>query len=77
MPPELLAALSTGGPWALVTLGVYLIYSGRLVPGRERDYWRTAFFAEQELRREMQSTATVTRDVLRAIPEAPPGRETP
>jgi hypothetical protein len=77
MPPELLTVLATGGPWALVSLFVWLIYSGRLVPGTERDYWRKAFFAEQDLRREMQSTATVTRDVLRAIPEAPPGRETP
>jgi hypothetical protein len=60
------------GSKGLLAVGVLLIFTGQLVPGREMRYWRRAFFAEQEARRDLQHTGTVTRDVLRAIPETPP-----
>jgi hypothetical protein len=60
-------SLSTVGPWGLVTICVMLIFTGRLVPGRERDYWRKAFFSEQEMRKELAATGQVARKVLTAL----------
>ena len=62
------------GAGGLVALVVLLIFLGRLVPpglvsAKERDYWRDAFFQQQEINRELASTGRATRDVLRAIPD--------
>lgn len=64
-------SLSSIGPSGLAAVCVLMILTGRLVPGKERDYWRKAFFEEQEMRRELQATGTVTRKVLTAL--TPPG----
>ena len=63
-----LEVLKTVGPEGLLSLVVLMILSGRLVPGKERDYWRDAFFEEQRQKRELMETGRVTRDVLRALP---------
>lgn len=66
------------GPWGLVTLFVILVFSGYLVTGRERDYWRKAFFTEQEMRKDLEVTGRVTRSVLTsAIPSEDPSRKDP
>jgi hypothetical protein len=61
------AQLQDVGPWGLVTLAVWSVFTGRLVPGKERDYWRKAFFAEQDMRRELEVTGTLQRKVLTAL----------
>lgn len=58
------------GAGGLVVLVVLMILTGRLVPGKERDYWREAFLEEQRQKRELMETGKVTRDVLKALPEA-------
>jgi len=63
------------GAGALLGLTVVLILSGKLVPGRERDYWRNAFFEEQAQKRELMETGRVTRDVLRALPDGETAEE--
>lgn len=63
------------GPWtdrALLGLVVLLVLTGRLVAARERDYWRRAFFEEQDQKRQLLESNRVTRDVLRALPAPPP-----
>jgi hypothetical protein len=65
-PVEVFAPLGASG---LVALAVYMIFTGRLVSGKERDYWRDAFFEEQRQKRELMETGRVARDVLRALPE--------
>jgi hypothetical protein len=67
--------LSEIGPWGLVTLFVILVFTGYLVTGREREYWRKAFFTEQEMRRDLEVTGRLTRSVLAAppLPSEPPG----
>jgi hypothetical protein len=71
------ATLSTIGPWGLVTLFVLMVFSGVLVPGREVRYWRKAFFAEQEMRRDLEATGRVVRTVVQALPDPPPSPEDP
>jgi len=61
--------LSTIGAGGLVTLFVLLIFFGQLVPGREVRYWRQAFFAEQEMRRDMETTGKVVRSAMSALPD--------
>lgn len=72
-----LADLAPIGPPALVALFVVSIYAGRLVPSKERDYWRQAFFVQQEIARGLTDTSRATRDVLRALPQSPPDKEKP
>jgi len=64
--------LSTIGAGGLVTLFVLLVFFGALVPGREVRYWRQAFFAEQEMRRDLEATGRVVRTVVQALPDPPP-----
>lgn len=66
------ASLSTIGAGGLVTMFVLLIAFGALVPGREVRYWRKAFFAEQEMRRDLEATGRVVRTVVQALPDPPP-----
>lgn len=65
------------GAGALVAIVVILILTGRLIPGRERDYWRQAFFEEQSQKRELMETGRVTRDVLRSLPDGETRAEEP
>ena len=46
---------------------VIAILTGRLVPGSERDYWRKAFFAEQEKNGKLTVSAEVQRDFLTSL----------
>lgn len=56
----------TGGLLAVV---IVMILTGRLVPGKERDYWREAFLEEQRQKRDLMAISQVTRDVLTSIPD--------
>lgn len=69
IPWDTLGTIGAGG---LVTLFVLLIFFGWLVPAKEMRYWRQAFFTEQEMRRDLESTGKVVRTVVSALPEAPP-----
>ena len=69
---EVPSQLVTGGPWVLVSVFFLLVFTGQLVPGREMRYWRQAFFELQKQMRDLSATGKATRDVLRALPEAPP-----
>lgn len=71
MGPISLSDLGHLSPAAILAGVVVSIISGYLVPAREMRYWRAAFFAEQEMRRSLMDTGRATRDVLRALPEAP------
>jgi hypothetical protein len=68
--------VTTGSGWsaflALAWLIVWLVLSGKLVPGRERDYWREAAMHSMKTARQAAETGAVTRDVLRALPRLPP-----
>lgn len=35
-----------GGPWVLLSFGVYLVYTGKLVPKSSLDDWKNAYHAE-------------------------------
>jgi hypothetical protein len=59
------------GPWGLVSLFVILVFTGFLVRGSEVNYWRKAFFTEQEMRRDLEATGKVARTVLQALPVPP------
>jgi hypothetical protein len=66
--------LADVGPWGLVTICVLLIFTGRLVPGKDRDYWREAFFEQQKMTQELQHvTGKSMVQVLQALP--PPAQE--
>lgn len=56
---------------SLVVWGVRLIFTGKLVPGADRDFWRAAFFEEQEQKRELLVTGKVVQGVVQALPDAP------
>lgn len=43
------------------------IMRGDLVPAREKDHWRDAFFAQQSTTQELLVTAEITRGVFRAM----------
>jgi hypothetical protein len=58
------------GAGTLVILVVLMILTGRLVPGKERDYWREMALEEQRQKRELIDAGKVTQQVLRAIPPA-------
>lgn len=67
--------LSDASVVGLVLLFGWLVATGRLVTRREvdsilqdRDYWRNAFFAQQEQSQQLMETGRVARDVLRALP---------
>lgn len=58
---------------SLVGWGVRLIFTGKLVPGADRDYWREMAFEEQRQKRELLVTGKVVQGVMQALPEVPPG----
>lgn len=62
-----LAPLLNIGSGGLVTLVVVLILMGRLVPGRERDYWREAFFASQRNETKLMQAVEVTGHVMTTV----------
>jgi hypothetical protein len=66
------AHLSELGPWGLVTAFVLLVFSGYLVRGSEVRYWREAFFAEQEMRRDLEVTGRIVRTTFQALPPESP-----
>lgn len=59
--------LESIGPGSLLVGVVIMILTGRLVPGSERDYWRKAFFAEQEKTTKLAVSAEVQRDFLTSL----------
>lgn len=58
---------------AFVGLVVIMVLTGRLVPGRERDYWRRAFFEAQQQKGTLLETAEVTQGVLQSLPDVTGG----
>jgi hypothetical protein len=63
------------GSSGLLTIVVWMIFTGRLVTRREANHlieelnhWRTAFIQEQENTQALMETGLVTRDLLRALP---------
>lgn len=65
---EWLPDIGAGG---IVVFVVFLVLTGRLVPGRERDAWREAFFEEQRQKRDLiDGLGGAAKDFLRAIPDA-------
>jgi hypothetical protein len=62
-----LAPLVTIGNGGLVTLFVVLMFLGRIVPGRERDYWREAFQEEQRHTTKLMQAIEVTGHVLTTV----------
>lgn len=68
-PLELFGNIGSG---ALLAFAIWLILTGRLVPGKEAAFWREAFFEEQKMRRDLELTGKVVRSVVSALPEAPP-----
>lgn len=59
------------GASGLLALVIFLIFTGKLVPGKEVRYWREAFFEEQRQKRQLlDEVGGTTQEVLRAIPEA-------
>lgn len=46
------------------------IMRGDLVPSKERDHWRDAFFAQQSTTQELLVTAEISRGVFRAMDPA-------
>lgn len=77
MPEEVIPWLPNIGAGGLLFLAVFLILTGRLVPRREMEYWRDAFFEQQEQTRELVEAAQVTKDVLRGIEQAVEERRDP
>lgn len=60
--------LSDIGGGALFVGVCILVLTGRLVPGKERDYWRAAFFAEQAKTQKLTTvTGEVQRDFLNSL----------
>lgn len=68
-------ALAEVGPWGLVTLFVLLIYTGRLVPGKDRDFWRKAFFEQQKITQDLKPLGLIARSTFNSLPEAPKDTE--
>ena len=69
---DLLSNLGAGGLLAVV---VWMILTGRLVPRRtledmakEREYWRSAFFSQQQQSEALMETGRVAQEVLKALP---------
>lgn len=71
MPDIPLDKLDGIGPWGLAVLLVIAFITGLIVPGKDRDYWRKAFFEEQRMRQELETTALLARSVFRSIPTPP------
>lgn len=69
------AELATVGPWGLVTIFVLMVFFGFLVPGKDRNYWREAFFKEQEMRRNMEVTGRLQKKVFDSLPNTEDGLE--
>lgn len=76
-------SLSDVGVVTLLLLFFWLLVQGKIVTRREldgvtkeRDYWRDAFFREQENTQALMETGRVTRDVLRALPVQQEASET-
>ncbi len=69
MDPQILVLGWVASIGGLVIYAVRLVFTGRLVPGQERDYWREAFFEEQRQKRQLLDAGKVTQDVLRVLPE--------
>lgn len=71
-----------GGAWALVTIAVLMVLTGRLIPRRtyddmvaDRDNWRQAFHTSEEVRRmeskqveDLLGVAEVGGRILNALP---------
>jgi hypothetical protein len=71
-----------GGAWALVTIAVLMVLTGRLIPRRtyddmvaDRDNWRQAFHASEEVRRmqdkqveQLLTVAEVGGRIINALP---------
>ena len=55
------------GATGMLALVVYMVLTGRLVPGKERDYWRQAYFSESEKSAGAIEAGKITQDVLRAL----------
>lgn len=60
------------GAKGLVGLFVILMFTGKVVSSKERDFWRDAFLEEQRQNSKLLAGAETTNKVLRALP----GQET-
>lgn len=58
------------GAVGLLSLTVWMILTGRLVPGKERDYWRSTAKELERQNGELIDGGKVTQDALRALQEA-------
>jgi hypothetical protein len=67
--------ISNIGAGTLIVLVVLMILTGRLVPGKERDYWRAMALELQEQNRKLIDAGKVTQQVLQAIPPAIEGQK--
>lgn len=77
VPDEVIPWLPNIGAGGLLFLAVFLILTGRLVPRKEMEYWRDAFFEQQAQTRELVEAGKVTQDVLRGIEQAIEERQDP
>jgi len=70
-----IAIFTDAGPVALLSVAVWMIFTGRLVTKREvddlradRDLWRTAYIESQAQKHDLMETGKVARSLLRALP---------
>lgn len=68
IPPGLLDIGAKG----LVALFVLLIFTGRLVPGKERDTWRDMALELKDQNSKLISGAQTTQQLLRSLPVQEP-----
>lgn len=59
--------VSDVGPWTIVLFVVVLVLTGKLVPGRERDYWRDAAQTSMQQNTKILEAVEVTKQVLQTI----------